>query len=183
VNLGAIDISGVTDGTSNTAMFSEALMGLNGNIAVYPGQFPNAKRVAYATSFTTDVGPNIGSGGQAMALQFLQTCKAVSGTSVPTYPTQWSGACWNGSHAGTLHFNAYNHWNTPNGLSCVAANSYGGAPGGFNDIITATSSHPGGVNVCFTDGSVHFAKDSVSPQIWWALGSRNQGEIISSDSY
>ncbi len=184
-NLGAIDLSTVTDGSSNTAMFSEKLMGLNGYITVYPGS-PDAKRVSYATSFTTDVDGNssdIGTGGTTMALAFLQTCKAISGTTAPTNPTQWTGACWNGSHAGTLHFNAYDHWNTPNGLSCVAGNSWGGAPGGMNDIITATSAHPGGVNVCFADGSVHFVKDSVSPNIWWALGSRNNGEVISSDAY
>ena len=39
-----------------------------------------------------------------------------------------------------------------------------------------TSNHPGGVNVCFADGSVHFIKDSVSPQTWWAMGTRNGGE-------
>ena len=93
------------------------------------------------------------------------------------------GPCWNGSHAGTLHFNAYNHWNTPNGLSCVAGNSWGGAPGGYNDIISASSNHPGGVNVAFLDGSVKFIKDTLSPNIWWALGSRNVGEVLSSDQY
>ena len=106
-----------------------------------------------------------------------------SGTTLPYYPTQWSGACWNGSHEGTLHFNAYDHWNTPNGLSCIAGNSWGGPPGGFNDIITATSNHPGGVNVGFCDGSVKFIKDSIAPNVWWAIGSRNQGEVLSSDAY
>jgi hypothetical protein len=33
------------------------------------------------------------------------------------------------------------------------------------------------------DGSVHFIKDSVSRLTWWALGTRNGGEVISSDSY
>ncbi len=186
-NLGAIGMESVTDGTSNSALFSEALMGYNGNITILPGQIPNSWRVAYPTSFTTDVtgSPSTppGTGGYAMALAFLKTCQSIPGTTVPTFPTQWSGACWNGSHAGTLHFNAYNHWNTPNQLSCVAGNSWGGAPGGFNDIITANSAHPGGVNVCFLDGSVHFLKNSITPNIWWAIGSRNQGETISSDSY
>ena len=72
---------------------------------------------------------------------------------------------------------------TPNGISCVAANSWGGAPGGFNDAITATSNHPGGVNVVMADGSVKFIKDSITPAIWWAIGTRNQGEVISSDAY
>lgn len=184
-NLGAISFASVSDGTSNTALFSEKLIGLNGYVQVFPGQFPNSKRVSYATSFQTDAttGSNVGTGGPTMALSFVQTCKAIPATTAPTNPTQWTGACWNGSHAGTLHFNAYDHYNTPNGLSCVAGNSYGGAPGGFNDIITATSNHPGGVNVGFCDGSVKFIKDSIGVNIWWALGSRNQGEILSSDQY
>ena len=46
-----------------------------------------------------------------------------------------------------------------------------------------SSNHPGGVNVAFADGSVHFIKNSVAPNTWWALGSRNLGEVISSDAY
>ena len=178
-NLGTFGFESVTDGTSSTAMFSEALVGLNGYISVFPGTNPNALRVSYPTSFT--VNWDIGSYQQAQ--QFVQACQAMAGTTPPTNPTQWSGACWDGDHAGTLHFNAYNHTNTPNGLSCVAANSWGGPPGGLNDAITATSLHPGGVNICFTDGSVRFVKNSIGLQIWWAIGTRNQGEIVSSDQY
>jgi hypothetical protein len=39
------------------------------------------------------------------------------------------------------------------------------------------------VNVCLSDGSVRFIKDSISNVTWWALGTRNLGEILSSDSY
>jgi prepilin-type processing-associated H-X9-DG protein len=46
-----------------------------------------------------------------------------------------------------------------------------------------SSNHPGGVNVCFGDGSVKFIKNSVGLQTWWALGTRGLGEVISSDSY
>ena len=53
----------------------------------------------------------------------------------------------------------------------------------MDGIVTATSNHPGGVNVCFTDGSVRFVKDSVGLQTWWALGTKNGGEVLSSDSY
>jgi len=55
--------------------------------------------------------------------------------------------------------------------------------GGVNGIVTATSNHSGGVNVAFADGSVKFIKDSINVQTWWALGTRNQGEVISSDAY
>ena len=43
--------------------------------------------------------------------------------------------------------------------------------------------HPGGVNMGFADGSVRFIKDSVNPQTFWALGTRANGEVISSDAY
>jgi hypothetical protein len=37
--------------------------------------------------------------------------------------------------------------------------------------------------VGFADGSVKFIKDSVSIQAWWAIGSRNQSEVVSADQY
>ena len=178
--LGVVGFESITDGTSNTALFSEKMVGLNGFVATALPGSQNGKRVSFQTSInSTWDDPN----GLAVAQQFLAACKGMPSSTQPTNPTQWTGACWDGSHAGTLHFNAYDHFNTPNGLSCVSANSWGGPPGGFNDIITATSNHPGGVNVCMGDGSVKFIKDSISPNTWWALGTRDGGEVISSDAY
>jgi prepilin-type processing-associated H-X9-DG protein len=37
----------------------------------------------------------------------------------------------------------------------------------------ARSAHPGGVNTCFCDGSVHFISNAVSTNIWFYLLSRN----------
>ena len=51
------------------------------------------------------------------------------------------------------------------------------------EFSRAESSHPGGVNVLFADGSVRFVKDSINQATWWALGTRANGEVISSDSY
>jgi prepilin-type N-terminal cleavage/methylation domain-containing protein/prepilin-type processing-associated H-X9-DG protein len=47
----------------------------------------------------------------------------------------------------------------------------------------ARSSHPGGVNAAMADGSVRFVKDSINRNIWIALGTRAGAEVISSDSY
>ena len=46
-----------------------------------------------------------------------------------------------------------------------------------------SSFHPGGANVCFADGSVRFLKNTANQTIIWALGSRDQGEIVSADAY
>ena len=35
----------------------------------------------------------------------------------------------------------------------------------------------------FTDGSVKMIKDPVDMRVYWALGTRNYGEVVSSDSY
>ena len=51
------------------------------------------------------------------------------------------------------------------------------------NFANADSAHPGGVNALFADGSVHFIKDSVNQNIWWGLGTRNGGEVISSSSF
>ncbi len=45
------------------------------------------------------------------------------------------------------------------------------------------SRHPGGTNFLFADGSVHFLKNSINRVTYCALGSRNGGEVISSDAY
>ena len=52
--------------------------------------------------------------------------------------------------------------------------------GGF---LGLTSFHSGGANVMMADGSVRFLKSSVAWNTLWGLGSRAQGEVVSSDSY
>lgn len=45
------------------------------------------------------------------------------------------------------------------------------------------SFHPGGVNFAMADGSVRFIKNSVNLNTYRALGTRNLGEVVSSDQY
>lgn len=46
-----------------------------------------------------------------------------------------------------------------------------------NFAVTPSSNHPGGVNVLMGDGHVHFVNDDVDAETWWAMGSRNGGEL------
>jgi prepilin-type processing-associated H-X9-DG protein len=50
-------------------------------------------------------------------------------------------------------------------------------------IIGLSSFHSGGANVAMADGSVRFLKDNINLQTLWAIGSRDQGEVISADAY
>ena len=180
-NFAPFGTQSVTDGTSNTAVFSEKLIGVQLPAAggITPGSV-YAKRTAFNANQPS--WPNYTDTlNSAVALQYYQGCRAVGGTSVSIGTNYWNGACWDGAHAGTLRFNDYNHINTPNGLTCSWQG--GEDPGQLLTAITAASNHPGGVNVCFADGSVKFIKDSISVVVWWGLGTRNLGEIISSDSY
>jgi prepilin-type N-terminal cleavage/methylation domain-containing protein/prepilin-type processing-associated H-X9-DG protein len=178
-NFAPFGTQGVTDGTSNTAVFSEKLIGIqNPATGIITPSNIYGKRVIF-NSGAPAMTPDSMNGAQAQT--YVQMCRAVPGTSIAVGTNYWSGACWDGSHAGTLRFNSYNHINTPNGLTCTFG--AGEDPGQLLTAITAQSNHSGGVNVCFGDGSVKFIKDSIGVQIWWALGSRNLGEVISSDAY
>jgi prepilin-type N-terminal cleavage/methylation domain-containing protein/prepilin-type processing-associated H-X9-DG protein len=187
-NTGSFGMESITDGTSNTAMYSEKLIGTYNYSNIYANNTNMALRAMWLPPNALTI--NVDSGGMngfTIAMQFIQACSAIPGTqTASTYSAEWCGAVWDGSHWGTLNFNAYNHWMPPNTFSCLAANSYGSiqnSPGSINDSITPTSNHPGGVNVCFCDGSVRFVKSTISPQVWWAIGSRNLGELLDSTSY
>jgi prepilin-type N-terminal cleavage/methylation domain-containing protein/prepilin-type processing-associated H-X9-DG protein len=173
--LGPFGIESITDGTSNTGLFSERLIGLS-SITNITAASPNAKRGMYQ-------GPNGGTFNTfnaTLATQFVMSCKALPGTQAPTDVVHL-GHIWTYGYPPYMS-NFYNHFGSPNSLSCANANE-GGAPYARWGIATPTSNHPGGVNLCFADGSVKFIKDSISLQTWWALGTRKSGEVVSSDSY
>ena len=48
-------------------------------------------------------------------------------------------------------------------------------------IMTARSSHTGGVNAALGDGSVRFVSNSIDLTTWQALSSPNGGEVVVGD--
>jgi prepilin-type N-terminal cleavage/methylation domain-containing protein/prepilin-type processing-associated H-X9-DG protein len=180
-----VRIASITDGTSNTGLLSERLFGI-------PKPYPaNINALGFANlnrcSIRAAVGAAQGS-GPAGALTMYQACNGAGGATGIRFCG--SAELWAGAFADYLMWQNYNHFGTPNQINCTNpldptdrnsiwagyyATAIGSAPPGSN--------HPGGVNVAFADGSVHFIKNSVAPNTWWALGSRNLGEVISSDQY
>ncbi len=180
-NMAFFGFEAVTDGTSNTALFSEKLRGATGNPTVYVGT-PMGKRGMFLASYN-------GTGDQgrtANPILALTACRSVPSTQ-GSGGSYLSGAHWSLSYPWHTSNTAYNMFNTPNGNSCYTNQETPGNPGnpwgGTGSMITVTSNHSGGVNVCMADGSVRFIKDSVSPQTWWSLGSKSGGETVSADSY
>jgi prepilin-type processing-associated H-X9-DG protein len=55
--------------------------------------------------------------------------------------------------------------------------------GMFNSGGQSRSKHPGGVNVGFGDGSVHFIKNSISQWVWFQILVKADGTVMSSDQY
>jgi prepilin-type processing-associated H-X9-DG protein len=117
-----------------------------------------------------------------------QACANAPGTQTIRY-CGGNGQMWAASFPNWLVISSYNHFGTPNQIPCTntADPSDGNSPfAGY--YVTALGSappssfHQGGVNEAFADGSVHYIKNSISAPTFWAIGSRNGGEIISADS-
>ena len=179
-NLAYFGMEGLTDGSSNTALFSEKLLGAASSDPAPTVSSANARRGIYVDPPGLSVAAS--SGNAQLALQSMKACQSVPGTTAGN--TSWlTGFSWTLAYPWHTVVNRYTHYNTPNKLTCLASNDTGGLWGGLDGLVTVSSNHPGGVNVCFADGSVHFLKDSINPQTWWAIGTKNGGEVVSSDSY
>ena len=173
-----IGLKDVLDGTSNTAMWSEALSGaVNGNQVLANGG-SREKRVFFVPAS----GAGNLTGTVQTVLDLIAGCKAISGTTTALNSMERGRKNWQLSYRYYVSPSLYNHVMPPNGRNCQGypISSYNvdifGAGG-------ANSNHPGGVNVGMTDGSVRFIKDSINLPTWWALGTRGNGEVISADSY
>ena len=143
----------ITDGTSNTAAFSESTFG-NGLAGLSP--MPSG---AFDPSLLA-----IDISGSAMD---PETCAST------TTVTGQRGDRWiNGGYLST----AYNHWQTPNSPTPDCFNS-----GNATGLKTARSRHPNGVNLLLCDGSVRFVTNSISLTTWQAVATRSGGEEIGPD--
>jgi prepilin-type processing-associated H-X9-DG protein len=147
-------IQAITDGTSNTGAFSEHLTGSFSNAIASP-----------ENTFNPGTFPST-------ALAAIADCNAINIYNLSYIGWSNVGAPWIwGKHSTTVYY----HSSLPGSRSCAFPPN--------RIMTTADSVHPGGVNLLMADGSVRFVKNSINLQTWWALGTRNGGEVVSSDSY
>jgi prepilin-type N-terminal cleavage/methylation domain-containing protein/prepilin-type processing-associated H-X9-DG protein len=148
----------ITDGTSNTALFSECKRG--------PNRAPGGDSEDLLVSSQADFGAWDGSTAHNMTRP--AECETRGGTT-------WNYRGLQYYRGGTFFTAFYNHTLTPNfkGRDCLRAS---GLDSGH---YAARSYHPGGVNVAMCDGSVRTVTDSIDLAAWRAAGSRGEGETIS----
>ena len=181
-NTGPTGLSAILDGTSNTALWSEAVTGTNLPVTAGSGRIPEL-RGFFPTNFYTSWNqipvPAVGN----EVLRFIAACNAIPvGTlAVTTNGSSLRGTSWQMSLPYYANYQMYNHMSGPNTRSCanvqvdnIGLDVYGTSP--------ATCYHSGGVNVGFADGSVRFIKETVSLPTWWAVGTRNGNEAINANS-
>ena len=176
-NLGPFGTEGITDGTSNTALFSERLLGIVGSPAVLLASQDSRRAIFQAAGPTSNSGA---AGVQAL----LAACNSLPPTTT-SVRSNANGYTWFAGYPWHIAVNAYTHVGAPNSISCNNSGDQGGwlsFTGPFGSA-PPNSNHAGGVNMGMADGSVRFIKNSVNLQSWWGLGTRKGGEVISSDAY
>jgi prepilin-type N-terminal cleavage/methylation domain-containing protein/prepilin-type processing-associated H-X9-DG protein len=162
-----VTIASISDGTSNTAAFSEWVRGDGSN---NPATATGGLDIINVMS----VASNAYAGQQNNDFLMAQACDQTPQTG-SSYT--WKGDWW------IADMFSYSHTSTPNRKSCWYSDVGGRPYSGIASVVTSASRHPGGSNTAFCDGSVKFIKATVNPLTWNALGTRNGGEVISSDAY
>jgi len=180
-----VGLEDITDGTSNTIAFSEGLTG---------DRNPNANSLGNSTgnggipagSVVNQYDASSVGGSIATALAGLKADMA-------SCTTQWNiplrlndrGYRWT---MGCMGYTFFNTVMPPNGggqvqFGACRVQCCSNGQAAHDQFVLATSAHPGGVNVTMADGSVRFVKSSIGIPTWWALGTKGNGETISSDQY
>jgi prepilin-type N-terminal cleavage/methylation domain-containing protein/prepilin-type processing-associated H-X9-DG protein len=196
----SVFLASITDGTSNTIAFGEGLVGDYTKNSNYRGNgMAGAPDVAVVSGSgapgTPAIAGNNSESNPAAVLQALSNCNAFwKGSALATCSgytaccmvgvKQYDGQLWALGERGYTLFNTIVPPNSKQypWRSCRLTACLSCAPEG-SSFINASSFHPGGCNFAFADGSIRFIKDSVSILTYQALGTRNGGEVISSDSY
>ncbi len=167
------NIGNCIDGTSNTIAFSEAAVGNQ-------HELPKQKLIGLQnvkiplSSMLQDAWSNVAATQAALTL-----CNQAYASGSTTYIDKQRGEEW--AH-GCMAMTLFNTIAPPNAYASTWTNC--GLDSSARSVFSnADSYHPGGVNATMADGSVKFMKNSISQNVWWALGTKANGEVITADSY
>ena len=162
----SVKLSSILDGTSNTIAFSERVKGV-GNYNVYDSGKPSSTFVK--------------AGSQPATLDPLIYYNVCFAAGAPTSSSSIDASWWS-SGLGWWNVDAtatrYNHVMPPNSWNCTW-----GALKYSQGALGASSRHPGAVNAVFADGSTRSIKSTIAKEVWWALGTKANNEIVSADQY
>ncbi|MDR3618359.1 MAG: DUF1559 domain-containing protein [Paludisphaera borealis] len=189
----AYGINNITDGSSNTIAFAEGVVGSGTSIG---GPYVSGVNVG-GISITDATLPQYQDPYSSIAMgqappgplisSILQTCSqafltATAGAGLATNKGQeWA---W-GADAFTMFSTIVPPSSTQYkfGQCRFGCESCPVASADHSNLTNASSNHSGGANVLFGDGSTRFIKGSIAMNMWWALGTKASGEVISSDAY
>jgi prepilin-type N-terminal cleavage/methylation domain-containing protein/prepilin-type processing-associated H-X9-DG protein len=158
----ALGCRDMKDGTSNTMVISESILGSraaastqhsvpkgNDRLAGFSGQSPNSD----SAGLDGLVNPDLAERAKLCQLWYGNRCFG-----------------WIVGKPMATTFSAYLSPNDP--TPDVFSMSIG--------FFAARSFHPGGVNTAFGDGSVHFINDQIKQDVWRSLATRAGGECVGS---
>jgi prepilin-type N-terminal cleavage/methylation domain-containing protein/prepilin-type processing-associated H-X9-DG protein len=162
-----------TDGTSNTAAFSEVLVGdpMNTQFKRTNGIVSASGVVGYADC-------------EAVAYTLIQTDLLACTTAYMTGGANLRnniGEYWIVGTTGLTMFNTIVPPNSTQYQWGGCKSTGGGVEEGAN-YANVSSNHSGGCNFLMADGSVRFVKSSISAITYMSIGTRANGEVISADA-
>ena len=143
------------DGTSNTALLSERLIQTGNSAAAINNGDDRLRSLHILERYET----------------LPEIIDQMSSSHAHVLESAHIGRSW--SSGSPLVAPTYMHVQTPN--SVIGHYNTSMDEGDF--VVAASSRHVGGVNLALVDGSVRFVSDAVSPEVWWAVGSRDDGRV------
>ena len=170
-----LSVGAITDGLSNTTFFSERTKGSGRSLTGLPA-IEDVTNLLSRPQGLIDADVLMAECG-AMAPQvnggfnFNSAGRWLQGTDFS-----------NGWPFGFYSSTMYNHVAPPNwkSIDCGTRSAIPDAPG-EHAIMSARSLHTGGVNASMGDGSVRFVSSSVDLVVWRSMGTRDGGEVYSSE--
>ncbi len=153
-----VKLTDITDGTSNTLMISQTILGADNNVT---GPRPAGRPMRYSANLSAGRRVLPPPGGVNPPLTETECANA----------TSWRGARGGGWIQPDLAATCFNAYLPPNSSipDCLAHGS---------GWYTARSNFAGGVNCCFADGSVRFVRDTIPLPVWRAMATRAGGEVV-----